>query len=122
MRVESGIFLLKKPQTKEALSWFHFFVFTDFKWFASLSWLRYLREMATSALDNTSEKHVQKEIEKLKSKYNTTIISIAHRLTTLQNCDEIIVIDKGKIIQRGTFNQLSNMPGVFQYMKNGVLK
>lgn len=77
---------------------------------------------ATSALDNTSEKHVQKEIEKLKSKYNTTIISIAHRLSTLQNCDEIIVIDKGKIIQRGTFDQLSNMPGVFQDMKNGVLK
>lgn len=99
-----------------------FFVFTDFKWFASLSWSRYLREMATSALDNTSEKHVQKEIEKLKSKYNTTIISIAHRLTTLQNCDEIIVIDKGKIIQRGTFDQLSNTPGVFQDMKNGVLK
>lgn len=77
---------------------------------------------ATSALDNTSEKHVQKEIEKLKSEYNTTIISIAHRLTTLQNCDEIIVIDKGKIAQRGTFDQLSNTPGIFQDMKNGVLK
>lgn len=77
---------------------------------------------ATSALDNTSEKHIQKEIEKLKSEYNTTIISIAHRLTTLQNCDEIIVIDKGRIIQRGNFEQLSNTPGVFQDMKNGVLK
>ena len=77
---------------------------------------------ATSALDNTSEKHVQKEIEKLKSEYDTTIISIAHRLTTLQNCDEIIVIDKGKIVQRGTFDQLSNTPGIFQDMKNGVLK
>ncbi len=77
---------------------------------------------ATSALDNTSEKHVQKEIEKLKSEYDTTIISIAHRLTTLRNCDEIIVIDKGKIVQRGTFDQLSNTPGIFQDMKNGVLK
>ncbi len=77
---------------------------------------------ATSALDNTSEKHIQKEIEKLKSEYGTTIISIAHRLTTLQNCDEIIVIDKGKIVQRGTFDQLSDVPGIFQDMKNGVLK
>ena len=77
---------------------------------------------ATSALDNTSEKHIQKEIEKLKSEYGTTIISIAHRLTTLQNCDEIIVIDRGKIVQRGTFDQLSDVPGIFQDMKNGVLK
>lgn len=77
---------------------------------------------ATSALDNTSEKHVQKEIEKLKEEYSTTIISIAHRLSTLQNCDEIIVIDRGKIAQRGTFDQLSSTPGIFQDMKNGTLK
>lgn len=77
---------------------------------------------ATSALDNASEKHVQKEIEKLKSKYNTTIISIAHRLTTLQNCDEIIVINNGKIVERGTYDYLSSTPGIFQDMKNGVLK
>ena len=50
---------------------------------------------------------------------NTTIISIAHRLTTLQNCDEIIVIEKGKIAQRGTFDELSDTPGIFQDMKNG---
>ena len=77
---------------------------------------------ATSALDNTSEKYVQKEIEKLASEYGTTIISIAHRLTTLQNCDEIIVIDKGEISQRGTYDELSNKPGIFQDMKNGVLR
>ena len=39
---------------------------------------------ATSALDNTSEKHIQNEIEKLQKVNNTTIISIAHRLTTLK--------------------------------------
>ena len=77
---------------------------------------------ATSALDNTSEKYVQKEIEKLASEYGTTIISIAHRLTTLQNCDEIVVIDKGEIAQRGTYDELSNKPGIFQDMKNGVLR
>lgn len=77
---------------------------------------------ATSALDNTSEKYVQKEIEKMASEYGTTIISIAHRLTTLQNCDEIVVIDKGEIAQRGTYDELSNKPGIFQDMKNGVLR
>ena len=46
---------------------------------------------ATSALDNTSEKYIQAEIEKMKKENNTTIIAIAHRLTTLKNCDRIIV-------------------------------
>ena len=54
---------------------------------------------ATSALDNTSEKFIQNEIEKLQKKNNMTIISIAHRLITLKNCDRTIVLDKG-IIKR----------------------
>ena len=77
---------------------------------------------ATSALDNTSEKHIQGEIERMKQQCGTTVISIAHRLTTLQNCDEIIVMDKGQIVQRGTFAQLWNTPGIFQDMANGILK
>ena len=77
---------------------------------------------ATSALDNTSERIIQKEIEKMKEEYGTTIISIAHRLSTLQNCDEIIVMDKGKIVQRGTFNELENQPGIFHDMARGILK
>ena len=77
---------------------------------------------ATSALDNTSERIIQKEIEKMKEEYGTTIISIAHRLSTLQNCDEIIVMDKGKIVQRGTFDELENQPGIFHDMAKGILK
>ncbi len=77
---------------------------------------------ATSALDNTSEKHIQAEIEGMKQECGTTVISIAHRLTTLQNCDEIIVMDKGRIVQRGTFAQLKATPGIFQDMANGILK
>ena len=46
---------------------------------------------ATSALDNTSEKHIQVEIEKLMKETPMTVISIAHRLTTLKNCDTILV-------------------------------
>ena len=61
---------------------------------------------ATSALDNTSEKYIQAEIEKMKQENNTTIIAIAHRLTTLKNCDRIIVLNKGKIEEDGTFDNL----------------
>jgi len=52
----------------------------------------------------------------------TTVISIAHRLTTLQNCDNIIVFDKGQIVQNGKYDELINMPGIFQDMHKGKLK
>ena len=74
---------------------------------------------ATSALDNTSEKYIQMEIEKLRQENDTTIISIAHRLTTLKNCDSIIVFDKGKIIQTGTFDDLIQEKGMFKDMYEG---
>lgn len=77
---------------------------------------------ATSALDNTSEKHIQHEIERMKTDCGTTVISIAHRLSTLQNCDEILVMDHGQIVQRGTFQELEQTPGIFQDMARGVLK
>lgn len=67
---------------------------------------------ATSALDNTNEAIVQSNIEKIfKGK---TIISIAHRLTTLKNTDRILVFDSGKIVQEGDFNSLSETKGLFQ--------
>ena len=77
---------------------------------------------ATSALDNTSEKIIQLEIEKMKEECSTTVISIAHRLTTLRNCDEIIVMDKGRIVERGTYQKLESRPGIFQDMALGILK
>ncbi len=77
---------------------------------------------ATSALDNTSEKHIQTEIEKLQKENNTTIISIAHRLTTLKNCDEIIVLNKGKIEEKGKYDELIEKGGIFSDMYYGKLK
>ena len=76
---------------------------------------------ATSALDNTSEKHIQSEIEKLKKEHNTTIIAIAHRLTTLKNCDKIIVLNKGKIEETGKFDKLIDKEGIFSDMYYGRL-
>lgn len=77
---------------------------------------------ATSALDNTSEKRIQREIERMKDQCGTTVISIAHRLSTLQNCDEILVMDQGQIVQRGTYRQLEATPGIFRDMARGILK
>ncbi len=77
---------------------------------------------ATSALDNTTEKHIEKAIERLQKENNITILSIAHRLSTLENCDNILVLDKGKIVGQGKYQELINTPGIFQDMYNGVLK
>lgn len=77
---------------------------------------------ATSALDNTSERLIQAEIEKMQKENKTTVISIAHRLSTLKNCDEIIVMEKGRIVQRGTFAELKDTPGIFRDMALGILK
>ncbi len=77
---------------------------------------------ATSALDNTSEKRIQAEIEKMKEECGTTVLSIAHRLSTLQNCDEIIVMDKGCIVQRGTYRELESAPGGLGSRGVGILK
>ncbi len=66
---------------------------------------------ATSALDTESEKLVQEAIENLMK--NRTVILIAHRLTTVKNADQIIVIDKGNIAETGTHEQLLAKNGIY---------
>ena len=61
---------------------------------------------ATSALDNETEKVVMEAIENLDK--DTTIILIAHRLNTLKNCDIIFKLEKGSIIDQGSFDKLVN--------------
>ena len=61
---------------------------------------------ATSALDSKSEAFIQQSIDSLK--HNKTIIIIAHRLSTVKNCDYIYVLNKGSIIEHGTFATLYN--------------
>lgn len=66
---------------------------------------------ATSALDSASEKEVQKGIDEL-MKGRTSIV-VAHRLSTIQNCDCIYVIQKGNIVQSGSFEELVKSEGEF---------
>ena len=61
---------------------------------------------ATSALDYKTEKMVMGTINKLKEKI--TIIMIAHRLNTIKNCDMIYELDKGKITNQGSYNEIFN--------------
>lgn len=77
---------------------------------------------ASSALDNTSERYIQNEIEKLILQNQMTVISIAHRLTTLKNCDHIIVMDQGKIVEEGKYDELIAKKGIFSDMYYGKLK
>lgn len=77
---------------------------------------------ATSALDNTSERVIQQEIEGLVNEQKMTVISIAHRLTTLKNADRIIVMDGGRIVQSGTYGALIEEDGIFSDMYHGKLK
>lgn len=64
---------------------------------------------ATSALDNRSQAIVTHSLDAL----NTTRIIVAHRLSTIRNCDRILVMDAGRIAESGTFNELVKKGGLF---------
>jgi subfamily B ATP-binding cassette protein MsbA len=66
---------------------------------------------ATSALDSESEKLVQEALTNLMK--NRTSIVIAHRLSTIQHADEIIVVQKGRIVERGRHDELVEMGGLY---------
>ena len=64
---------------------------------------------ATSALDTESEKFVQVALENMMQ--NRTSIVIAHRLSTIQKADKIVVMNKGKIVEQGTHDELLALNG-----------
>jgi subfamily B ATP-binding cassette protein MsbA len=68
----------------------------------------------TAALDSRAEKEIQSAIDSLEE--GRTVICIAHRLSTLANMDEIIVLDHGRIVERGTFEELLRAKGHFAKM------
>jgi len=73
-----------------------------------------LLDEATSALDSESERLVQEALEQL-MKGRTTFV-IAHRLTTIQRADRILVLNKGRLVETGTHAELIDRKGLYQYL------
>lgn len=73
-----------------------------------------IMDEATSNLDAITEKQLDKTISEYSE--NMTTIFIAHRLSTIKNCDQIFVMDKGRIIERGTHEELKRMGGKYSML------
>lgn len=71
---------------------------------------------ATSALDYESEKLVQEALERVAR--GRTVITIAHRLSTISKADRVVVLHEGKILEQGTFHELSKSNGYFSHLLN----
>jgi len=75
-----------------------------------------LLDEATSALDSHTEKDIQDELDRVAE--NRTTLVIAHRLSTIVNADEILVLDRGAIVERGTHRELIAHGGLYASMWN----
>jgi ABC-type multidrug transport system fused ATPase/permease subunit len=69
---------------------------------------------STSALDSESEFEIWNSIYEFRKEINMGIIVVAHRLSSVKNCDRIIVIDKGKVVESGTHQELMNLNGKYK--------
>lgn len=71
---------------------------------------------ATASIDPENEHLIQQAISKLTR--GKTVIVIAHRLATIENADQILVVEHGKIVQKGTHNQLIQQKGIYRSFIN----
>lgn len=69
---------------------------------------------ATSSLDSITEQQIQESIDSILEQKKITVIAIAHRLSTIRHMDKIVVMDKGKVIEEGTFDALIAKRGYFK--------
>ena len=72
-----------------------------------------LLDEATSALDNSSEKIVQAALNEILSTQKRTTVTIAHRLSSIRNADKIAYVNKGKVVESGTHDELLANRGLY---------
>ena len=80
----------------------------------------YVMDEATSSIDMRTEALVQSGMDKLM--HDRTVFVIAHRLSTVRNSDAIMVLDHGKIIERGTHEQLLEQKGTYYQLYTGAFE
>ncbi|MBM4201052.1 MAG: ATP-binding cassette domain-containing protein, partial [Gammaproteobacteria bacterium] len=71
-----------------------------------------LLDEATSALDNETEARIKRALDRIRQGRTTFII--AHRLSTVRDADRILVMDRGRIVESGRFDELARAGGLFQ--------
>lgn len=72
---------------------------------------------ATNSLDATNERQIMDNLNEFNK--NKTVVIVAHRLSTVQHADNIVVLDKGRIVEQGTHKELTNRKGIYyQLVKN----
>ena len=76
----------------------------------------FMLDEATSSVDSMTENLIQKAVKRLFD--GKTVIAIAHRLSTIRHSDEILVFDQGRIVERGTHEQLLTLNGVYWQLLN----
>lgn len=76
-----------------------------------------LLDEATASLDTISEKEVQVALQRLMQ--NRTTITVAHRLSTIQDYDNIIMIENGRVLQSGSYDELMEQKGAFYHLSLG---
>ena len=75
---------------------------------------------ATNALDTRNEKIIMNNLEKFF--YGKTVVIVAHRLSTVKNADNIIVLDKGKIVESGSHSMLTSVRGEYYNLVKNQLE
>ena len=72
--------------------------------------------ISTSSVDTETEAEIRTALKKLME--NRTTFIIAHRIQSIMNADQILVMDKGRIVQQGNHNQLMNQDGIYRNIYN----